>query len=228
MIELNDIQFSYEKKKVLKNISATFQAGKIHGIVGLNGAGKTTFFNLLSTVLVPDEGAINIDGNKIHRTDTAFLETANYFYPRLTGNDYLGIFNQTNKKFKLDSFQKYFNLPLDQLIDTYSAGMKKKLALLAILKQEKKVYLFDEPFNGLDLESGKILEIILESLRKENRTIFISSHILAPLLNVCDDITILENGSFKSRFEKEQFSEIESSLFSQFLEKARENIEHNF
>jgi len=228
MIELKNIQFSYDEKIVLNNISAIFQSGKIHGIVGLNGAGKTTFFNLLSTTLISDKGEIILNEKKIHRTNTAFLETANYFYPRLTGNDYLGIFKQTNKKFKLETFQKYFNLPLDQLIDTYSAGMKKKLALLAILKQEKEVYLFDEPFNGLDLESGKVLEIILESLKSESRTIFISSHILAPLLNVCDDITVLEKGTFKSRFEKEQFSEIEDSLFSQFIEEARSNIEANF
>ena len=117
--------------------------------------------------------------------------------------------------------QDYFKLPLNELIENYSTGMKKKLALISILKQDKPVYILDEPYNGLDLETNQILEIIITTLQQKNKTILISSHILEPLLTTCDKIYLLEDGIFKKTYEKDNFKNIDEELFGKLRNEAK-------
>jgi ABC-2 type transport system ATP-binding protein len=224
MIKIQNLTLSFSAHKVLNDISIDFQQNHVYGIVGLNGAGKTTFFNVLSSNLKPQNGQATIDGNKITSKDVAYLETVNYFYSRITGHEYLKIFKQTNPGFDLDALQQFMKLPLDELIETYSTGMKKKLALLGVLKQDKPLFLFDEPFNGLDLETNKILELIIHTLKQKGKTVFVSSHIIEPLLAVCDEVLILENGGFAKRYSKTDFHKIEDELFKKLKEDAKSII----
>jgi ABC-2 type transport system ATP-binding protein len=221
MIKIQNLSFSFSGKKVLDNITADFLPSRIYGIVGLNGAGKTTFFNTLSTNLKPDTGQINFKGVTLSEKDIAYLETVNFFYSKITGNEYLKIFKQTNPDFNLRSLQDFFKLPLDDLIETYSTGMKKKLALLAILKQNKKIFLLDEPFNGLDIETNKILEIIITTLKEKGKTVFLSSHIIDPLLTICDEIHFLEHGQFTKIFDKTNYHKLEDELFRKLKTEAK-------
>lgn len=224
MISIQNLSVSYGKHLVLTNINIYFEPGLVHGIVGLNGAGKTTFFNVVAKMLKPDSGDIKQNGTSIDIKGTAYLETVNYFFSRITGNEYLKIFRQTNTEFNLKALQEYFKLPLDELIENYSTGMKKKLALLAILKQGKPVFILDEPFNGLDLESNKVLEIIILSLKQKQKTVFVSSHIIDPLLTTCDKIHLLENGCFVKTYPRSGFSTIEEDLFGKLKAEATEVI----
>ncbi|MBL0048831.1 MAG: ATP-binding cassette domain-containing protein [Bacteroidetes bacterium] len=221
MIQLQNLSMSYSGKTVLTSINQDFELHRIYGIVGLNGAGKSTLFNVLSAAVKAQEGQILFNGKPLHYKDIAYLETVNYFYSRITGNEYLTIFKQSNPEFNLVSLQEYFKLPLDELIETYSTGMRKKLALLGILKQDKSIYLFDEPFNGLDMETNKVLEIIIQTLKQKGKTIFISSHIIDPLLHLCDSIHYLEHGIFTKNYSKENFHKIEEELFSRLKREAQ-------
>ena len=220
MINIQDLTVRFNEHEVLKNINIEFEQGLVHGIVGLNGAGKTTFFNIIAKILKPDTGTVNHNSIALTIKDTAYLETNNYFFSRITGNEYLKIFNQTNTDFNLAALQQFFNLPLDDLIENYSTGMKKKLALLAVLKQDKSIFILDEPFNGLDLESNKILEIIIISFKQKQKTVFVSSHIIEPLLTTCDCIHLLENGSFLKTYLKPDFAKIEDDLFGKLKSDA--------
>jgi ABC-2 type transport system ATP-binding protein len=217
MIEIKDLSVSYGNNCVLKSLTSSFNTSEIHGIVGLNGSGKTTLFNTIAKVIIPDFGQILFKGNNIKRSDVEFLETENYFYSNITGNEYLKIFSASNKDFSLNAFQELFKLPLDEIVETYSNGMKKKLALLAVLKQDKPVYIFDEPFNGLDLETNKVLEIVIKKLKEKGKAIFISSHILEPLLDICDDIHLLSGGKIPVSYDKEHYSELKSELFDDLV-----------
>jgi len=221
MIKIENLTYSYSDHSVLDSVLIDFQTKQVHGIVGLNGAGKTTFFNVLSTCLKIQAGRIQFNGEPITHKDIAYLETVNFFYSRITGIEYLKIFKQTNKDFNLDALQKFFKLPLNDLIETYSTGMKKKLALLGVLKQDKPIFLLDEPFNGLDLETNKILELIISTLKDKGRTVFISSHIIDPLLSVCDQIHHLENGKFKRAYNRAEFHHIEENLFNKLKSEAK-------
>jgi len=224
MISIQNLTVAYGDHNVLNNISIGFQKGIIHGIVGLNGAGKTTFFNVLAKSLRPANGLLKLDDHLLAINDTAYLETVNYFYSNITGCEYLKIFKQTNPDFNLDVLQDYFKLPLNDLVENYSTGMKKKLALLSVLKQDKPVFILDEPFNGLDLEANKVLEIIITTLKQKARTVFISSHILEPLLTTCDQIHLLENGSFVKTFEKGDYGKIDDALFGKLKSQAKQAI----
>jgi ABC-2 type transport system ATP-binding protein len=224
MINIQNLTFSFSDHKVLDDITIDFQQNQVYGIVGLNGAGKTTFFNVLSTTLKTQTGQINLHGKTITNKDVAYLETVNFFYSRITGNEYLKIFKQTNSGFNLNSLQEFLKLPLDDLIETYSTGMKKKLALLAVLKQDKQLFLLDEPFNGLDLETNKILELIITTLKEKGKTVFVSSHIIDPLLTVCDQIHYLDNGKFARSFDKDNFHRIEDELFKKLKAEAKSII----
>jgi ABC-2 type transport system ATP-binding protein len=224
MISIQNLSVTFSEHVVLNNISMNFEQGQVHGIVGLNGAGKTTFFNALAKTSKPDEGIFKKDNIVLTIKDTAYLETVNFFYSRITGNEYLKIFKQTNGDFNLNSFQQYFKLPLDELVENYSTGMKKKLALLAILKQDKPIFILDEPFNGLDLETNKILELIVTTLQQKGKTVFISSHIIEPLLSTCNTIHLLENGSFIKSFAQAEFDKIDDALFGKLKEEATQII----
>lgn len=224
MISIKNVSVKFGNNQVLNNINIDFKEGDIHGIVGLNGAGKTTFFNVLAKILKPDTGLLTLSNINVSIRDTAYLETVNFFYLRITGSEYLKIFNQTNPGFNLTSLQNYFKLPLNELVENYSTGMKKKLALLAVLKQNKPVFILDEPFNGLDLETNKILEIIITTLKQKNKTIFVSSHIIEPLLSICDKIHLLDSGIFVKTFEKKDFDKIDNELFAKLKHEANEII----
>ncbi|MEO5572149.1 MAG: ABC transporter ATP-binding protein [Bacteroidia bacterium] len=222
MIKIRNLSKSFEEKLVLNCTSYDFELSQVHGIVGLNGAGKTTFFNILAKYINPESGKINLAENKIERNDIVFLETISYFYSDITGNEYLEIFSSSNIQFNLIEINRLFQLPLNEVIETYSTGMKKKLALLSVIKQDKEIYIFDEPFNGLDLETNKSLEIIIELLKEKGKTIFISSHILSPLITVCDKIHLLKQGTFTNSYVKNQFNEIDRELFADFSQRANE------
>jgi ABC-2 type transport system ATP-binding protein len=224
MISVQNLSIAFDEHLVLNNINMNFEEGKVHGIVGLNGAGKTTFFNALAKTLKPDKGIFAKDDIALTIKDTAYLETVNFFYSRITGYEYLKIFKQTNADFNVDSFQQYFKLPLDELVENYSTGMKKKLALLAILKQDKPIFILDEPFNGLDLETNKILELIVTTLQQKGKTVFISSHIIEPLLTTCNEIHLLENGRFIKSFSQAEFDKIDDALFGKLKEEATQII----
>ncbi|MDQ3193212.1 MAG: ATP-binding cassette domain-containing protein [Bacteroidota bacterium] len=222
MLEVKDLTIKFDKRPVLNNISTVFSGSNTHGIIGLNGSGKTTFFNALAGVIKPDEGGFIFNGTPLNSKDIGYIETSNYFYSNITGKEYLDIFPSTNKEFKLESFQELMHLPLNNLIETYSTGMKKKLALLAMVKQDKQIYIFDEPFNGLDIETNKVLIIMIEALSKKGKMIFISSHILEPLLNVCEQIHYLSGGSILKTYNRQEYNTIENELFEKLKLKATE------
>jgi ABC-2 type transport system ATP-binding protein len=224
MLEIKQINVSFKDKPVLQQLNLQLTAGNIHGIIGLNGAGKSTFFNVLAGVVKPETGEITFDGKPLKPAGIAYLETSNFFYANLTGREYLNVFPKTNLNFNLAVFQDLLQIPLDSLIETYSTGMKKKLALLAVLQQDKQVYLLDEPFNGLDMESNRTLEIIIELLREKGKTVLVSAHVLEPLLHTCNQIHLLQKGRFVRTFEKESFPEIRDNLFAHLARDLQDQI----
>jgi ABC-2 type transport system ATP-binding protein len=226
MLSVQQLNLSFGNKKVLENLSATFPSGKIHGIAGLNGSGKTTLFNVLAQRIPADNGSITFHQKEFHYSLVSFLETSSFFYSLLTGKEYLSIFSGDQSLMNEQEMADLFQLPINHLIDTYSTGMRKKLAILAVLKQNRPVVLLDEPFNGLDLESNKILELLLLRLAEKGKTILISSHILQPMKDICEQIFLLQNGNINTLIPKDQFQAFEKDFFSD-LETRSTQIIHN-
>jgi ABC-2 type transport system ATP-binding protein len=108
-----------------------------------------------------------------------------------------------------------FELPLNEYAETYSTGMKKKLALLGILLQENHYFILDEPFNGVDIQSNLIITDIIHQLKALNKTIILSSHIFSTLSDNCDEIHVLKDGTFAQRVTKEDFKKLEMEMKEQ-------------
>ena len=211
MITIESLHKYYGSKKVLTDINLTFQTGEISGVVGRNGAGKTTLFKCIT-------GLENYDGKISHssgaiREVVGFLPTDPYFLSKITGREYLQLLCNA-RKIRVDDLDEknIFDLPLDQYAEIYSTGMKKKLALMAILLQKNEIYILDEPFNGVDIQSNMIIQNILLKLKAQGKTIIISSHIFSALSEVCDMMFHIEEGVIKNSGRKEAFNQIEKEM----------------
>lgn len=223
MISIKDLTISYnDKSTVIDSLNLSLVRNNIHGIVGLNGAGKTTLLNSIYGLTKRNSGEVSCDGRNINKKDISYLVTENYFYSNITAREYLGLFK--NPQFDLEKWNELFSLPLDNIIDNYSTGMKKKLALLGVLKQDKSIMILDEPFNGLDIETCRIIRSILLRLKDRSKTIIITSHIIETLTNLCDFIHYLENGKIKYSKDKLDFIEFERELFESIENKNVELI----
>lgn len=227
MLTIENLRVGYSKEKdVLKGISLPMETGKIHGLVGLNGAGKTTLLNALYSFIRPQSGTILYDRSPLKRKEIGYLESENYFYPYMTGKEYLNLFPSGGTNFDTESWQKLLSLPLGEITENYSTGMRKKLALLGVLKMNKPILILDEPYNGLDLESAHLLTLILSRLRENGKTVLVTSHIYETLTTVCDYIHYMKDGIIANSYPKERFEELQELLHTTVKQRAGGAIEH--
>ena len=212
MLVINQLTVSYGNKIVIEDLSLNFGSAQVHGLAGLNGSGKTTLLNVIYGFKRSVSGDILYNDMPIRRTDISFLETENHFYPNITGREYLGLFKPYGKESD-EAWNRLFKLPLDQIIDGYSSGMKRKLALMAMLKQDKPIVILDEPYNGLDMEASRVLNMLIARLREKGRTVIVTSHILETLTCICDYIHYLNNRNIQFSRTKDEFGDIDSEMF---------------
>ena len=211
MITIKNLSKSYGNNKVLHDINLELSPGKVYGIVGKNGAGKTTLFRCLA-------GLESYQGDIVSAYDDlknhlGLLETNPTFISRITGWEYLKLLciarDITTDNFKA---QNIFDLPLDEYAENYSTGMKKKLALMSVILQKNEVYILDEPFNGVDIQSNIIIVELIKKLKSQNKTIIISSHIFSTLRDTCDKIFLLDGGKIEKEVDQEKYLELEEEM----------------
>ena len=224
MIKIDNLKVNYGNNNVLNELCLEISSNTIHGLVGLNGSGKTTLLNTIYGLKSKVLGTIQCNDEDIKRNDIAYLETINYFYPRITSKEYLNIFKTQNPNFDIDKWNTLFDLPLNKLIDDYSTGMKKKLALMGIICLNREVLILDEPFNGIDLETVQKIKTLLLKL-KTKKTIIITSHILESLLPICDSISYLNDGKIEFTKKKKNFNEIENDIFAMHQDSLDKKIQ---
>lgn len=213
MLTIRNLHVAYnDQQEVIKGITLNMETGITHGLVGLNGAGKTTLLNALFGFIKPKDGMVQLNDSPLQRHDIAYLEAENFFYPFMTGREYLELFNPSSVAFNMNSWQELFSLPLDQVTESYSTGMRKRLALLGVIKLDKPVLILDEPFNGLDLEGAHLLTMILERLHRQGKTIIVTSHIYETLTNCCEQIHYLVNGVIEQSFTPPEYPLLQERL----------------
>lgn len=214
LIKIISLSKNFGNNIVLDNVNLYYAAGRIYGIVGENGAGKTTFFNCLVGLLDFEGDIIKASGIQI-----GYLPAENYFYPLITGMEYLEFCLKAKKISKTSAEieainQVFFNLPLYRYASEYSTGMKKKLAFMALFLQNNDLYILDEPFNGVDLKGCILLKQLIVDLKQQGKTILISSHLITMLHELCDSIDYLYNHTIKKRYVNETVEEIEFDILN--------------
>lgn len=211
MIDIINLSKRYGTKEVLKNINLRFETSLVYGIVGENGAGKTTLFRCMAGLELYD-GQINSEPNPL-KNYLGLLLTEPFFFSKITGKEYIQLLCNARKKEISDIESKnIFDLPLSQYASTYSTGMKKKLALTAILLQENQCFILDEPFNGVDIHSNIIIIDLIHKLKELGKTVIISSHIFSTLSDTCDEIYLLREGEFIKKVNRENFNTLETEM----------------
>ncbi len=203
-LEIINLCKSYGKKEVLKDIDFIFEEGKIYGLLGRNGAGKTTFFNALNNDIPIDDGDFYLDDeyghNLLKTTDIGYVLSTPVVPEFLTGREFLKFYLDINKEkiSDLKDIDYYFDLVKlnkeDQniLLKDYSHGMKNKIQILMNIISNPKVILLDEPLTSLDIVVQEDMKNLLKKLRK-NHIIILSTHILELATDLCDEIVILNH-----------------------------------
>ena len=205
-----NLEKSFDKKPVLTGASYAFEKGKIYGLLGRNGAGKTTMFNCLTENIPLDAGEVTIEenGSPPRQTtvdDIGFVFTEPHLPEFMTGYEFLKYFIDINKdkiNRPIDIVHEFATVdfePADchKLIKEYSHGMQNKVQLLAFLILQPPVILLDEPLTSFDVVVALQIKNLIKSLKNDHIIIF-STHILELAQDLCDEIVILHNGKLSA------------------------------
>ena len=211
MIEIKNLSKNFNGRSVLNDINIRFERGKLYGIAGENGAGKTTLFRCIAG-LESFTGEV-VSDRKPLKNHLGLLLTEPFFFDKIKGAEYIRLLCDARRVEVVDlKGQNIFDLPLQQYASTYSTGMKKKLALCAILFQKNDYFILDEPFNGADIQSNIMIAEIIRKLRGLGKVVILSSDIFATLTDVCDEILLLRDGAFLHRATPNNFPALEAIM----------------
>ena len=209
MLDISISKKEFGSKVIFENTTITIQENGIYGIVGKNGEGKTTIFKCMLS-LTPFEGKISFKSELLKSQKIAWCPTEPALYEELTAAEFYDFYRELTSSTSNNS-KMLFDVTENQLIKNFSTGMKKKTYLNAVFQNEYPIYILDEPFNGLDLESNYILVQYLKEKSKSS-IILISSHILEILYANCESIFVIKDKNIVN-FPKGDFQKIEEKLF---------------
>ena len=209
MIELKDLTKTYHNLVAVNNLNLIVPKGEIFGFIGPNGAGKTTTINMIGGIFAPTSGTVMICGVNMEtspekaKKKIGFIPERPYLYEKLTGMEFLkfiaDLYGVDEDVFLIKSQEKLEMFFLsdwsDDLIESYSHGMKQRLVMAAALVHDPEVIIVDEPMVGLDPLAIKMVKNLFRSLAKQGVTIFMSTHTLKVAEDICDRIGIIHKGS---------------------------------
>lgn len=203
MIEAVNVSKSFSNIKAVDSISATIKEGTVFGLIGTNGAGKSTFLRMACGILKPDYGEIRIDGISVFENEEAkskifYISDDQYFFANATSNDMKKFYKSFYKKFdtkRFDELLKKFDLDANRKINTFSKGMKKQVSILCGICANTEYLFCDETFDGLDpVVRQAVKSIFANDMEERNLTPVLASHNLRELEDICDHVGLLHKG----------------------------------
>jgi ABC-2 type transport system ATP-binding protein len=205
-LEATGLVKRFEEVLALGGVDLRVATGSVHGLLGPNGAGKTTLLRILLGLVRADEGTVSVfgrpmtdGGGRLHEDVAGFVD-APRFYPFLSGRrnlELLAAYDQGRGAERVDDLLERLGLSsrAASRVGGYSLGMRQRLGIAAALVREPRLLVLDEPANGLDPAGIRDLRTLLRDLSAEGRTVLLSSHQMADVEAVCDEVTVLRSGT---------------------------------
>ncbi len=203
-ITVENLFLKLKKTEILNDVSVSFEAGKIHGLIGRNGSGKSMLLKCICGFVSPSSGNVFVEGKKIGKDvdfpeETGVIIETPSFIPYYSGYRNLKILMGLNHKVdKNKIYQAMETVGLDpklkRHVNKYSLGMRQRLGLAQAIMEDPRLLVLDEPFNGLDKEGVAEMRSYLLNLREEGKTILLTSHSAEDIELLCDDVHEMEHG----------------------------------
>ena len=208
MIQVQNISKHFGNVRAVRNVSFEAPDSCITGLLGPNGAGKTTTLRMISTVLTPDSGGVQVDGSDVLTESSAarlklgVLPHASGLYPRLSARENIRYFGRRNGvsgkplESRIDELLQLLEIGefADRKAKGFSQGQRIKVALARALVHKPRNVVLDEPTNGLDVMATRALRGLIRRLREQGHCVLFSSHVMQEVAALCDDIVIIAHG----------------------------------
>jgi len=204
IISVKNLSKDFGQERVLHNVTRDFEKGRIHGIVGNNGSGKTVLMKCICGFLIPDGGSITVNGERVGvdvdfpRDMGLIIETPG-FLPNITGVKNLEILASLNKKIGLEEIAAAIRrVGLDPLmkkpVGKYSLGMRQRLGIAQAIMEDPALLILDEPLNGLDKHGVREMRQLIKGLKEQGKTILLASHNQGDIDELCDTVCEMDAG----------------------------------
>lgn len=207
MIKINDLSLKIKEHLILDNVNISMENGRIYGLVGSNGSGKTMLMKCICGFITPTAGNVVVD-DKVIGKDVDYIKGAGIiletpgFIPYYTGMKNLKVLYAINKKpdkkkiaetMKMCGLDPALRLPIKK----YSLGMRQRLGIAQAIMEDQNILILDEPMNGLDKEGVEVIRKLLLGFKKDNKLIILSSHNRADIDILCDEVYEVDKGQVK-------------------------------
>ena len=204
-MNVNAVSFKYKRKTVLERISFQVPEGQIIGLIGENGSGKSTLLKLMAGILVPAEGAITLNGEKVTRRladKISYQPDIDLFYERLTGEEVFHLYASQFDDFSVERAQeiaRFLEVPIGVKLGKLSKGNRGRIKMATFLAREADLYLMDEPFAGLDpLARESLMKAMIKFIDTEHCAVVLSTHEVNEVEPILDQVILLKDGHIRA------------------------------
>ena len=225
ILQIKNIEKSFGDKKIINDVSFSIKSGKIVGLLGKNGSGKTTIIKMINDLLTIDKGQILIDGQEISEKTKAivsYLPERTYLDNTKTIAqvfDYFQDFYENFDRTKAESLLKDLDLDVNAGLAKMSKGMKEKLQLILVMSRSAKLYILDEPLGGVDPSTRDyIMQTILSNFG-ENSSILITTHLIADVEKILDEVIFIDKGKVVLKGDADKLRQKENASINEIFRR---------
>ena len=225
LLEIKDLNKTFDDKQILKDINITIKKGKIVGLLGKNGVGKSTLIKLINDLLTPTSGEILINGNKVGvetKKVISYLPERTYLNKQMKVSEVISFFEDFYKDFdsnKAKKLLKDLDLDINQKLSKMSKGMQEKVQLVLVMSRKADLYVLDEPLGGVDPATRDyILDTILSNFN-ENASVIISTHLIADIERILDEVIFIDKGKLILQSDADKLRNKEKSSIDEIFRR---------